>query len=46
LAHATFEHDGRHLAFPDYWKAALSFSATKSVVMTGKRVVIKGARGV
>lgn len=45
LASATFEHEGRGLAFPDYWRSVLSQSVTKSVVMTGKRVVIKGARG-
>jgi hypothetical protein len=46
LARATFKHEGRDLPFLDYWRSVLSPSVAKSVVMTGKRVVIKGARGV
>ncbi|MFB0490078.1 hypothetical protein ABIE45_002664 [Methylobacterium sp. OAE515] len=44
IAQATFVHEGRELAFDDYWQSALSYSTNKDVIFTGKPVAIKGAK--
>jgi hypothetical protein len=44
LTHAVFEHDGRALSFPEYWRIALSQSATKEVIFTGRSISIRGAK--